>query len=743
MSPTVLSLLGLTTVMLTKELLGYSDLVINRGLGGEAVLQIAFFQIVPLLTMVFPLAVLMGVLVALGRLGADLEILVLETLGVRATRLAGPIGLFALVMSLVCLWLSLVAAPWASRSLDEALLALSRENPAAQMRAGKINRFGDWRLEAREVSPRGDKLKNVLLWMPDLGDTVFAESGTLTANAQGGIDMRLEQGRVILDPGTGQRHIEFEVLEATLPGSDEPIKRDDDEIVKGASMAELELAAKRELERRTRYPEALIEWHRRLSTPVTALIFGLIAIPLFLTRKEYSRSAGGIWGLATMIAYFGMVQLGDGLIQDQTLSPALGVWLPNLIIGAVGSWLFSTIARKGVFGRDVDRQRGGGRVKKLERHFRGPRRWALPRYVAGRFIQFAFLSLGILLSAYLLIDILERLSWFAKYQATGMEVVHFYGARIPLLASRVIPMSLLVGTALTASHLAVQGELIGMRACGIPAPRALMPVLLLCLSIVPLFFVLNNEIIPRAAAKQDEIKLNEIKHRSASPRGRRLAKRKERPPVWYRVGGQLYQVGKLDVDRGIAEEIAIYKLTKNGLPTRRTFADSARYVGKGNWRLVNPRNIEMRGDRFYEIAPLQFAKLGEALPAEIDTMHFSIEQLADEIAAVEANDLDATALWVDYYGKLASPLACIVLPAIVLFFAVMGPPFPTSSTTLLLSGGLGVGYVLLGGTGASLGYGGAIPPMLAGWGPTGILALLALGLAARLRGRGQPLSRRS
>ena len=166
--PTLFSLVGLTTVVLTKELLGYSDLVINRGLGGDAVLQIAFFQVIPLLTLVFPLAVLMGVLVALGRLGADLEILVLETLGVRATRLAGPIGLFALVMSLVCLWLSLVATPWASRSLDEALTALSRENPAAQMRPGKSNRFGDWRLEAREVSARGDKMKSVLLWMPEV-----------------------------------------------------------------------------------------------------------------------------------------------------------------------------------------------------------------------------------------------------------------------------------------------------------------------------------------------------------------------------------------------------------------------------------------------------------------------------------------------------------------------------------------------------------------------------------------------
>ncbi len=734
--PTLFSLFGLTGVVLTKELLGYSDLVINRGLGAEAVLQIAFFQIVPLLTLVFPLAVLMGVLIALGRLGADLEILVLETLGVRATRLAGPVGLLAIVLACVCLWLSLVAAPWASRSLDEALLAMSRENPAAQMRAGKVNRFGDWRLQAREVSARGDKLKNVLLWMPSLGDTVFAQRGTLTANDEGGIDMMLEDGRAFLEPRSGPRHLEFETLSATLPDSSRPIEREDSEQLQGMTLGQLAERARSEVESRSRYPEHLVEWHRRLATPVTTLIFGLIAIPLFLTRKEYSRSAGGVWGLITIVSYFGMVQLGDGLIQDGRLSPAMGVWLPNLIIAAIGLWLFSTIARKGVFGREIDRQRGG-RTPKPKRHFKGPRRFALQRYVAGRFFQFALLAFGVLLSAYLLIDILERLSWFAKYDATALEVVRFYGARVPLLASRVIPMSLLVGTALTASHLAVQGELMGMRSCGIPAPRAMLPVLILCSLVVPLFFVLNNEIIPRASARQDEIKRNEIKVRSPEKESRlamlRAQRRGPRAPVWYRVSGQLFQVGKLDVERGVAEEIAIFELEKNGLPVERTEAESARYVGKGNWRLHQPRHFELHDDRFYETAANPFAKLGKEVPAEVDTMHYSLEQLAAEIREVEANDLDATALWVDYYGKVAAPLACIILPAIVLFFAVMGPPFPTSATTLLVSGALGVGTTLMNGTGASLGYGGAVPPLVAGWGPTGILLALALGLALRVR----------
>ena len=110
---------------------------------------------------------------------------------------------------------------------------------------------------------------------------------------------------------------------------------------------------------------------------------------------------------------------------------------------------------------------------------------------------------------------------------------------------------------------------------------------------------------------------------------------------------------------------------------------------------------------------------------------------------LESNGLDATVLRVDLQVKLATPLACIVLPAIILFFPVGGPPFPTSATTLLLSIALGVGWVLMSGAGASLGYGGALKPLLAGWGPVLVMAAFASYLGLHLRARGQPLSRLS
>ena len=131
--PTLFTLGGLMVVVLTRDLLGFSDLVINRGLGVDTVSWIAFYKIVPLSSQMMPFAVLVGALVALGRLGADRELLTLEASGVSSPRLLGPVMCFAAVMAAMGFALSLYAAPWAIRTLDSALIKITETNPGATL----------------------------------------------------------------------------------------------------------------------------------------------------------------------------------------------------------------------------------------------------------------------------------------------------------------------------------------------------------------------------------------------------------------------------------------------------------------------------------------------------------------------------------------------------------------------------------------------------------------------------------
>ena len=97
--PMIFSLVGLTLVVLTQDLLGYTDLVINRGLGVGAVALMAFYQAVALVARTLPFAVLLGGLIALGRLGADRDLLAIEASGVSEQALVWPVMGFAFGMA--------------------------------------------------------------------------------------------------------------------------------------------------------------------------------------------------------------------------------------------------------------------------------------------------------------------------------------------------------------------------------------------------------------------------------------------------------------------------------------------------------------------------------------------------------------------------------------------------------------------------------------------------------------------
>jgi lipopolysaccharide export LptBFGC system permease protein LptF len=169
----------------------------------------------------------------------------------------------------------------------------------------------------------------------------------------------------------------------------------------------------------------------------------------------------------------------------------------------------------------------------------------------------------------------------------------------------------------------------------------------------------------------------------------------------------------------------------------RADARAGRHIGGGVWRLEDPVRIEVSSEGVRQAPAGPFAELGEALPAEVDTRLFSVEQLRDQIAEVERSGHDATVYRVDLFVKLAAPVACLVLPALALFFAISGPPYPSAAATLVMSVIVSVSYVLLTGVSTSLGYGKALSPVLAGLAPAGLFGLLALYFGLRLRGFGQ------
>jgi lipopolysaccharide export system permease protein len=268
-----------------------------------------------------------------------------------------------------------------------------------------------------------------------------------------------------------------------------------------------------------------------------------------------------------------------------------------------------------------------------------------------------------------------------------------------------------------------------MQISGITALRAMLPVLVLSALMAPISLLVNDELVPAATARWRYVKNVLIKGRTQETRP---------AAVWYRIGDHVYEARGLYPELGTARDVVVYELGPNGQPVARTDARTARYVGHGVWSLGDAVRVTVAESRLRHEPPERFAELGERAPEEeVETGELSIAELGAEIRELEASGYDAAPLRVDYYAKLAAPLACLVLPALVVFFAIAGPPYPSPALTLMFGILLAVGTVLATGAAASLGYGGRIPPLLAGAGPNALLALLAalLGLRARRFGR--------
>ena len=794
--PILLAFGGLTGLLLAQDLVGLSDLIINRGSGASAVIQIIFHTFLPLATLTLPFAFLIGTLLGLGRLKADCEVLVIEATGISGRTLLWPVSLIAIVMTIFAFLLTLEIAPYAARSRSQLFQQLVQDNPGVILRPGIVHEFGGSKIVVREISARGDQLRGVLLWMEEdgqtnlIGNTIFAEQATLTPQHNASATLTLLDGVALIPPQQGGGETRFNRFSTTLEGY--AIAKDDSEDrLARASLASLaRLAADPGPSPRLAL-QAHTEFHRRFASPAACLVFGLLAVALVLQSRQLSRATSGIAGLFVTIAYYGLVQLGEGLAQAQILGVGVSAWLPNITIGSfallllyqgelkaktawsigrltrpafrpvqrirfqrallrargvVAHYFFEPVqrlcARRYLLSRYIARQylqrirfqRALLRARGVVAHyFFEPvqrlcaRRYLLSRYIARQYLQMLGVAFGLLLVGYFLVDILRRFQQLARYQAESMEVVRFYAARLPLLASRILPMALLLATALTVSLLSAQRELIAVRACGIAASRALAPIFLIAALITPAYFLFNEIVVPQTNALADHLKETQIKDRGAG--AQRLEK-----AIWYRAGTHAYQATQLDPTLGKAQDLSIYELGTNGLPVSRTDARSASYIGQGMWELVDPVRVEIseQGLRTTPAEPL--TQLGTTpRKKKVDTKSWNVQRLTQEIREAEAAGYQATAYRVDLHAKLALPLTCLLFPAVVLFFAVHGPPFPGPAPTFFASIILGVSYIVLSDVFISLGYGGFLPPSLAGWSVSGLLSILAVGFALRLK----------
>lgn len=125
LGPTGLGLLVFTFVFLVGQLFKLTELLLNSGIPASIAGELILLLLPSVMSLTIPMALLVGILLGVGRLAADREILAMRASGISMMHLAKPIIGFALLVSGLLIWANMKLVPYLNLKSSDLIVQIS------------------------------------------------------------------------------------------------------------------------------------------------------------------------------------------------------------------------------------------------------------------------------------------------------------------------------------------------------------------------------------------------------------------------------------------------------------------------------------------------------------------------------------------------------------------------------------------------------------------------------------------
>ncbi len=356
--PFCMILFVLTFVLLMGKILQLMDLMINKGIRFRDIAQLMLFLIPSFLMFTIPISLLIAILIGLGRLSGDNEITILKMSGVSLYQMAFPVACAALAAFLLTAATSLFLVPFGNVAAKSLLFDMAKQKASIGIREKVfIDDFRGILLYAEKIPVHGDFLEGVLVSDNRIirePSTIIARRAYLISNPDTlAITLRLEDGSIhTVDAGLkNYRKMDFRFYDVRLDLSSSlsEEKKADDKSSTEMTVAELSTKLRSREMNDGVLRELSIELHKKLTIPLSCLVFALIGLPLGIRAHRSVRARGFTIGLALVLIYYLLRLSGEALVETGRLSPVVGTWTPNAVFAIAGILLFYFAARERSF----------------------------------------------------------------------------------------------------------------------------------------------------------------------------------------------------------------------------------------------------------------------------------------------------------------------------------------------------------------------------------------------------------
>lgn len=770
LSPFLLGVVLFTFFLVIDRLYELTELVITKGVPFHLVVQLLAFMLPSFLAHTLPMALLIAVLLAGGRLAGDLEVVAFKAAGVSLLRLFRPALLTGAGVMLATALLTLVLNPIANREFEFQLGKILRSRAVTGLKERVFNTsFGRLVVYVEEISASQVGLRGVVVSDerdPKLTRVITAREGRLlTDEASGRITLRLLDGGVHEadvvpvdapasvvgeDVPTGgaagarrYRYTAFGLYDMNL-AIESPLSR-----AAGAQKPEKDFGLGELLQRigsegggtRSRLPLE-VELHKRFAFPVAALVFVLLGFPLAVRSPRGGRSVALVGTLVILVAYYLLLTSLEGVALRQRLPVAVAIWAPNAIFGALGAWLLWVTAREWRAPRlrllwqvlhAVWERRPRRRPSREERVATAARDSTLiiDRYLLRQFA--AFLGMGIAVAAVLIavVELLQALDRYLRLKPPIVYILEHLVYSVLVALHQGLPVIMLVATIFLFLTLSRWHELTALKAAGVSLYRVSAPILVLGVVVAVGSGAFQEFVLPLVKERGEEV--DRVKIRGQQPRHLQ-----SRARLWLRSSEtRFYRVELLSPATRELYGVSVLEIGPDFRLVSRLDARRARWTA-GGWELHEGavREIGPAG----QVTTIPFGRTAFDLPETITDFTdiqkppaaMSFRELNEYVGRLEAAGFQVRKYLVDLYSKMSEPLKNVVMVLVAISFSLQAPRggrlYGIGLAIAIMAAYLVVDY-----SARSFARADLLPPLLAAW--TANVIFLGVGASLFLRAR--------
>jgi lipopolysaccharide export system permease protein len=348
----------------------------------------------------------------------------------------------------------------------------------------------------------------------------------------------------------------------------------------------------------------------------------------------------------------------------------------------------------------------------------------LDRYIGRSLLTSITLVLSVMLAMTIFFVLVDALPDYGKGSFGAYEITRYVLLSQARQLYELFPMATLIGTLMALSALALNSELIAMRAAGVSVPRIMLAAMKTGLALILAVVLLGEFVVPTA---ENEAQLG---------RAQALATglQQKGTGLWLRDGAVFVNIGEVLPDLSLLR-LNIYQMDDQARLITQTSAQRAWYEA-GAWRLeaVRESRIEKNRVRVRQLKDLTW--LSVLTPEMVNVFSIrpeglSMLQLARYIEHLRQNSQDTARFRLAFWQKLLLPFATAVMMLLAAPFVFRHFRSGGMSQRIFIGIMLGLTFVVLN---RSFGYFGLIyglPPVLGAAMPIVLFLLLALGLLRR------------